>query len=205
MPILTLSAMLRLSLTHLCCTLNSFISFKFQTPLYTLKFLQAARSPTGLSGVSCPKLQILQTVMVEGSTFCSCLHHGCSGGGENPSAPLSSLNWQWKEQHCSLWAHLSHWGSTVWPGCDTGVHSPPSASGAITGILINQISHSSSQTPVHPTFYRDICQKTKGFLHLSLVSYYREQELLLNMCLYMQADRKAQSCSHLDNTNQKLL
>lgn len=151
--------------------------------------------------------------MAVGSTFCSCLHQSCSGGGKNHSASFSSPNWQWKQQHCSLWAHLSHWGNNVWLGCDTGIHSPHRAPGATTGIMINPISLSSSlSTPlssgtsvVVPFIPDNICQKTKGFLHLSLVSYCREQELLLNMYLYTQGDRKAQSCLHSDNTNQKLV
>lgn len=68
-------------------------------------------------------------------------------------------------------------------------------------VLINQ----QQPEPSPPHLLQVHCQKTKAFLHLFLVSYCREQELLLNVYLYMQADRKAQSYLHPDSTNQKLL
>lgn len=158
-------------------------------------------------------------LMAAGSTFCSCLYYSCSGGGRNHSAPLSSLEvWQWKHQHCSLWTHHTEplrqqcsQGLTITtimarPRCDIGVHSPPHAPGTTTGLLINPNSLSSSQSPVHPDFFRCICLQHASKKQMELYTFPWfpiAGELLFNVCTNTQADRKAQSSSHPDNKDQK--
>lgn len=156
------SATSRLFLRYLHCNLNYSIPFQLKILLCIHQLPQAARLPTGTSAFSCQELWVLETLMAAGSTSALANTRAVVETGKiiQPSEYIDSLTVKTPALQClntpePLKQCLQ--GFTVArimtrPRCDMGVHSPPHAPGITTGLLINQDTLSSSQSPVHLTF-----------------------------------------------------